>query len=213
MQKIIEQLKKIRIVPVVVIHDARDAKPLAQALCNGGIPCAEVTFRTKAAEESIQIMTKAFPDMLIGAGTVLTPKQADLAVSAGAKFIVSPGFNPDVVKHCVKKKIPIIPGINNPSGIEAALSLGIDTVKFFPAVPSGGLEMIKALSAPYPQVRFMPTGGIGPENFTSFLAFEKIIACGGSWMVKESLIKEGKFDEIEHLTSEAVQAAKKSFAD
>lgn len=209
MQNVLEPLQKIKIVPIVVIHDENDAAPLARALYNGGIPCAEVTFRTKAAEKSIRIMTEQFPDMLIGAGTVLTSEQADLAVSAGAKFIVSPGFNPDVVKHCVKKKIPIIPGINNPSGIEAALSFGINTVKFFPSVPSGGLDMIKALAAPYPQVKFMPTGGINPKNFTSFLEFEKVFACGGSWMVKEELIKEGKFDEIEHLASEAVAAASK----
>lgn len=205
MHEIAETIKKIGLVPVVVLHDAKNAKPLAQALCDGGLPCAEVTFRTDAAADSIRIMTESFPDMLIGAGTVLTTEQADHAILAGAKFIVSPGFNPSVVSHCIEKNIPIIPGINNPTGIESVLSFGLKTVKFFPAEPSGGLNMIKALAAPYPQIRFMPTGGISPQNLSAYLAFDKIIACGGSWMVKEELIQEGKFDEIQRLTAEAVQ--------
>lgn len=208
MYQIPDTIQNLRLVPVVVLHHSDDAKPLAQSLCDGGLPCAEVTFRTEAAEDSIRIMAEHFPDMLIGAGTVLTAEQADRAVSAGAKFIVSPGFNPSVVDHCIEKNIPIIPGINNPTGIESALSFGLTTVKFFPAESSGGLPMIKALAAPYPQMRFMPTGGISPDNLNSYLSFKKVIACGGSWMVKEELIKAGKFDEIRRLTAEALQTIK-----
>ena len=164
MHQITEQLKLARIVPVVVLQDAADAKPLAKALCDGGLPCAEITFRTEAAAEAIKIMTQEFPQMLVGAGTVLTPAHADQAIKAGAKFIVSPGLNPTMVKHCIKKKYPVFPGVNNPTGIETALSMGLTMLKFFPAEASGGLAMIKALSAPYPQIRFMPTGGINLEN-------------------------------------------------
>ncbi len=208
MDKITEQLSLTRIIPVVVLHDTTEAKPLAQALCNGGLPCAEITFRTEVAADCIRIMSKEFPDMLIGAGTVLTPAHADLAMKAGAKFIVSPGFNPAVVKHCIKKKYPIFPGINNPSDIEAALTFGLTLLKFFPAEASGGLEMIKALSAPYPQVRFMPTGGINLSNLHTYLANDRVTACGGTWMVKEDLIKDGKFDEIQRLTEEAVRTVR-----
>lgn len=205
MHELVEQLKNTRIVPVVVLHDTINAKPLAQALCDGGLPCAEITFRTEAAADCIHIMSEQFPDMLIGAGTVLSTEQADQAMRAGADFIVSPGLNPAVVKHCIKKKYPIIPGINNPGGIEAVLAFGLTLVKFFPAEASGGLEMIKALSAPYPMIRFMPTGGITLKNLHTYLAFERVAACGGSWMVKEELIKAGKFDEIRKLTEEALR--------
>ncbi len=205
MHKITEQLKFTRIIPVVVLDDPADAKPLAKALCDGGLPCAEITFRTEAAAECIQIMSKEFPDMLVGAGTVLTAAQADQAMKAGARFIVSPGLNPAMVKHCLKKKYPVFPGINNPTGIETALSMGLTFLKFFPAEVSGGLELIKALSAPYPQVRVMPTGGINPENLHTYLACDKVTACGGSWMVKEELIKSGNFEEIQKLTQEAVR--------
>lgn len=205
MYDITEQLKHTRIVPVVVLRDAVHAKPLGKALCDGGLPCAEITFRTEAAADCIQIMSKEFPDMLIGAGTVLTAAQADQAMKAGASFIVSPGLNPTVVKHCVKKKYPVIPGVNNATGIETALTFGIDFVKFFPAEASGGLEMIKALAAPYPQIRYMPTGGINPENLHTYLAYDKVIACGGSWMVKEELINTENFAEIQRLTEEAMR--------
>ncbi len=208
MHKISEQLKLTRIVPVVAIHDSAHAKPLAQALYNGGLPCAEITFRTEAAVDSIRIMSKEFPDMLIGAGTILTPEQADQAIKAGASFIVSPGLNPPVVKHCVKKKYPIIPGINNPTGIEIALTFGLTLLKFFPAEASGGLEMIKALSAPYPQIRYMPTGGINLQNLHTYLANDRIVACGGTWMVKEDLIDSGNFEEIQRLTEEAVRTVR-----
>lgn len=205
MHEVLEQIQKIGIVPVVVLNDANDAQPLANALCEGGLPCAEVTFRTSAAEESIRIMSENFPQMLIGAGTVLTTEQVDRAIDAGAKFIVSPGFNPTVVKYCVDKGIPITPGTSCPSDIEAALSFGLEVVKFFPAEAAGGLKMIKAMSAPYTTVKFMPTGGINAQNINSYLAFDKILACGGSWMVSSDLIKTGDFEKIKELTKEAVQ--------
>lgn len=204
MNEVLEQIQKIGIVPVVVLEDAKDAAPLAKALCEGGLPCAEVTYRTAAAEESIRIMTSEFPEMLVGAGTVLTPEQVDGAVNAGAKFIVSPGLNPRVVRHCIEKGIPVTPGTSNPSDVEQALELGLDVVKFFPAEASGGLNMIKSMAAPYTNVKFMPTGGISAKNLNEYLAFPKILACGGSWMVKGDLIRAGAFDKITELTREAV---------
>ena len=205
MNEVLEKIQKIGIVPVVVLDDAKDAAPLAKALCEGGLPCAEVTFRTAAAEESIRIMAKEFPEMLVGAGTVLTTEQVDRAVNAGAKFIVSPGLNPEVVKYCVNKGIPVTPGTSNPSDVEMAISLGLDVVKFFPAEAAGGINMIKAMAAPYTQMKFMPTGGINAKNINSYLAFDKILACGGSWMVKKDLVAAGEFDKIRDLTKEAVQ--------
>lgn len=205
MNEVLQKIQKIGIVPVVVLDDAKDAAPLAKALCEGGLPCAEVTFRTAAAEESIRIMAKEFPEMLVGAGTVLTTEQVDRAVNAGAKFIVSPGLNPTVVKYCVDKGIPVTPGTSNPSDVEVAISLGLDVVKFFPAEQAGGLNMIKAMAAPYTQMMFMPTGGINAKNINSYLAFDKILACGGSWMVKKELVAAGEFDKIRDLTKEAVQ--------
>lgn len=205
MNEVLEKIQKIGIVPVVVLDDAKDAAPLAKALCEGGLPCAEVTFRTAAAEESIRIMADEFPEMLVGAGTVLTTEQVDRAVNAGAKFIVSPGLNPTVVKYCVDKGIPVTPGTSNPSDVELAISLGLDVVKFFPAEQAGGLNMIKAMAAPYTQMKFMPTGGINAKNINSYLAFDKILACGGSWMVKKELVAAGEFDKIRDLTKEAVQ--------
>ena len=201
---IIDELSLIGIVPVVAIDDAKKAAPLADALCNGGLPCAEVTFRTNAAEEAIRIMTASHPDMIVGAGTVLTKEQADRAAGAGAQFIVSPGLNPDVVKHCISHGYPVVPGCATPSDIECALSLGLDTVKFFPAEAAGGISMIKAMSAPYGKVRFMPTGGINAANLNDYLSFPKVFACGGSWMVKKDLINNGEFDRITKLSAEAV---------
>lgn len=205
MNEILEKIGLIGIVPVVKIDDAKDAIPLAKALCEGGLPCAEITFRTAAAEEAIKAISKEFPEMLIGAGTVLTPEQVDKAVGAGAKFIVSPGLNPTVVKYCVDKGIPVAPGCANPSDVEIALSMGLDVVKFFPAETAGGIEMIKAMSAPYGHVSFMPTGGINAKNLCSYLDFKKILACGGSWMVKGDLINAGEFDKIREMTEEAVR--------
>ena len=205
MNEVLEKIQKIGIVPVVVLDDPKDAAPLAKALCEGGLPCAEVTFRTAAAEESIKIMTSQFPDMLVGAGTVLTAEQADRAAAAGARFIVSPGLNPTVVKHCMEKGLPVVPGTATPSDVETVISLGLDTVKFFPAEQAGGIAMIKAMAAPYTQMKFMPTGGINAKNLNSYLAFDKVLACGGSWMVKKELISSGQFDKIRELTREAVQ--------
>ena len=201
---ILNEISKIGIVPVIALHDAQSAVPLAQALIKGGLPCAEVTFRTDAAEESIRQMSQNCPDMLVGAGTILTPQQADRAVAAGAKFLVSPGLNEEVVKHCQKIGVPIIPGVATPSEVEKALSLGLTTLKFFPAEAAGGLPMIKAMCAPYSQVKFMPTGGINAKNLNSYLSFKKVIACGGSWMVSQELIKSGNFAEITRLSKEAV---------
>lgn len=205
MNAVLEQISKIGIVPVVKIDREEDALPLAKALCAGGLPCAEVTFRTGAAAGAIRIMTENFPDMCVGAGTVLNAEQVDAAVAAGAKFIVSPGLNPRTVKYCMEKGVPITPGTSSPSDIEQAIELGLDVVKFFPAEQSGGLAKIKAMAAPYVNMKFMPTGGINAKNLTSYLDFPKIIACGGSWMVPGDLINEGAWDKIEALTREAVQ--------
>ena len=208
MTDMMKQLQKLGIVPVVVLDREEDALPLAEALVKGGLPCAEVTFRTAAAEGAIRKMAKAYPDMIIGAGTVLTTEQADRAIDAGAKFIVSPGFNPKVTEYVLKKGVPMTPGICTPTEIEAALQFDLDVVKFFPAEPSGGLKMIKALAAPYVGLNFMPTGGISAANVREYLAYDRIVACGGSWMVSGKLVKEGKFGEIEDLVREAAGIVK-----
>ena len=205
MNEVLKKIQAIGIVPVVKIDRAEDAVPLAKALCEGGLPCAEVTFRTAAAEASIKAMTEAYPDMLVGAGTVLTTEQVDKAVNAGATFIVSPGLNPKVVKYCVDKGIPVTPGTANPSDVEQAIELGLEVVKFFPAEAAGGLNMIKSMAAPYVNMMFMPTGGINAKNLNSYLDFPKILACGGSWMVSDTMINAGEFDKIRDLTKEAVQ--------
>ena len=196
------------IVPVVVLNKVSDAEPLAAALIAGGLPCAEVTFRTDAAEESIRSISKKFPDMFVGAGTVLSVEQVDRAIGAGAKFIVSPGLNPKVVEYCIKKGYPICPGIMTPTELEVALGFGLDVVKFFPAENAGGLKMIKAMSAPYTMMKFMPTGGINATNVRDYLACDKILACGGSWMVKGDLVAAGDFAQIEKLTREAADIVK-----
>lgn len=204
MNKVVEELGKIGIVPVIALDDAKDAEPLAKALIEGGLPCAEVTFRTEAAEESIKIMSEKYPELIVGAGTVLTPEQADRAMAAGSKFIVSPGLNPKVVKHCLDKGYPIVPGTCNPSDVETAIELGLDTVKFFPAEAAGGLKMIKSMAAPYTKMHFMPTGGINADNLKSYLDFNKIVCCGGSWMVKKDMVTAGDFEGIKNLTKQAV---------
>lgn len=209
MDAVLEKIQKIGIVPVVVLNDTKDAEPLAEALCNGGLPCAEVTFRTDAAEESIRIISEKYPEMLVGAGTVLTTEQVDRAVAAGARFIVSPGFNPKVVKYCLDKGIPVTPGTQTPSEMEQALEMGLDVVKFFPAEPAGGLAMIKAVAAPYTTLKFMPTGGINLNNVGDYLEYDRIVACGGSWMVKGDLIKAGKFDEIQQMTKDAAELVRR----
>ena len=208
MTEMMQQLKKIGIIPVVVLNDVKDALPLAERLMKGGLPCAEVTFRTAAAEESIRQISKAFPDMIVGAGTVLTTEQADRAIDAGSKFVVSPGFNPKVTEYVLKKGVPMTPGVCTPTEIDAAMSLGLDVLKFFPAEPSGGLKMIKAVAAAYVNLQFMPTGGINADNVRDYLKYDRIVACGGSWMVSGALVKEGKFDEIENLVREAANIVK-----
>lgn len=185
------------------MEDAKDAVPLATALVEGGLPCAEVTFRTEAAEESIRLMTEQFPEMLVGAGTVLTVEQVDAAVRAGAKFIVSPGFDAEIVDYCLKNEIPVFPGCISPSEVAQAVKRGLKVVKFFPAEPAGGISMIKAMAAPYTGLKFMPTGGINAKNLGEYLSCDKIVCCGGSWMVKGELVKTGEFNKIRQLTEEA----------
>ena len=202
-----ERFAELGVVPVVVLEDAKDAAPLAKALVEGGLPCAEVTFRTDAAEESIKIMASEYPDMFVGAGTVLTIDQVDRAVAAGAKFIVSPGFDPEIVDYCLSKDIPVFPGVITPSEVAQAVKRGLKVVKFFPAEQFGGVATIKAMAAPYVGLKFMPTGGVNAKNLESYLSCDKIVACGGSWMVKGDLVKAGKFDEIKTLTEEAVKLA------
>ncbi len=207
MRTIAEQFYDYGVVPVVVLNETADALPLARALTEGGLPCAEVTFRTEAAEESIRLMSCEYPDMLVGAGTVLTVEQADRAVAAGAKFIVSPGFDPEIVDYCLEKEIPVFPGCITPSEVAQAAKRGMKVVKFFPAEQAGGIAMIKAMAAPYTMMKFMPTGGISAKNLKEYLSCDKIICCGGSWMVKGDLIRNGEFDRIRELTKEAVELA------
>lgn len=201
---VIKQLSLVGLVPVIKVEDANDAVPLCRALANGGLPVAEITFRSDAAEESIRRVHEELPEVILGAGTVLTPDQVDRAVDAGAAYIVSPGINPAVVKYCQEKGVPIVPGTANPSNIETALELGLKTVKFFPAEAVGGLKMIKAMSAPYGDVTFLPTGGINEKNVGEYLAFPKIAAVGGSWMAPTDAIKAKDWDRIESLARSAV---------
>jgi 2-dehydro-3-deoxyphosphogluconate aldolase/4-hydroxy-2-oxoglutarate aldolase len=208
MNEVLKKIQEIGILPVVVLEDAKDAKPLANALCEGGLPLAEVTFRTSAAKESIEIMSSQFPDMLVGAGTVLSVEQVKEAIKAGAKFIVSPGFDDEVVNYCLENNIPVTPGTCTPSDVQKCYKLGLEVVKFFPAEPSGGLNMIKAIAAPYTTIKFIPTGGIDLNNMSNYLSYEKIFAIGGSWMVKVSLVKNGEFDKIKQMTKEAVERVK-----
>ncbi len=203
-----EQFKEYGVVPVVVLNDAKDALPLAKALVEGGLACAEVTFRTEAAEESIRLMSEAYPEMLVGAGTVLTIDQVDRAVKAGAKFIVSPGFDPEIVDYCLENNIPVFPGCVTPSEVAQAVKRGLKVVKFFPAEQAGGIAMIKAMAAPYTMVKFMPTGGINTKNLADYLSCDKILCCGGSWMVKGDMIKAGEFDKICTMAKEAVAKVK-----
>ena len=207
MKTLEEQFYDYAVVPVVVLDDAEDAAPLAEALVKGGLPCAEVTFRTEAAEESIRIMSEKYPEMLVGAGTVLTTEQVDRAVAAGAKFIVSPGFDPEIVDYCMEKNIPVFPGCVSPSEVAQAVKRGLKVVKFFPAEQAGGLAMLKAMAAPYTMLKFMPTGGINTKNLKEYLGFSKILCCGGSWMVKGDMIKNKEFDKITEMTKEATELA------
>jgi 2-dehydro-3-deoxyphosphogluconate aldolase/(4S)-4-hydroxy-2-oxoglutarate aldolase len=205
MHEVLERLGELGLVPVVSIPTAEDAPRLGEALLQGGLPCAEITFRTAAAEEAIGSIQEAFPDLLLGAGTVLTPEQAARAVSAGAKFIVSPGFSPRVVDFCRMRRVPIFPGVATPTDVSAALEVGLRTLKFFPSEALGGLKTLKALAAPFTGVKFIPTGGINRGNLEAYLSDPRVLAVGGSWLVKSSLIAEGKFDDISCLAAEAVE--------
>jgi 2-dehydro-3-deoxyphosphogluconate aldolase/(4S)-4-hydroxy-2-oxoglutarate aldolase len=204
MNEILSNLEKIGVIPVIKIEDAAKAAPLADALERGGLPCAEITFRTDCAAKAIQVMREKSPAVLTGAGTVLTKEHVDRAVDAGAQFIVSPGFNPKIVSHCIEKNIPVVPGCAAPSDMERALEMGLSVVKFFPAEQAGGLNYLKAVSAAYPSLKFIPTGGINPQNIAEYTRFEKVLACGGSWMVSAELINAGNFEKIATLCSEAV---------
>lgn len=202
-------IKKIGVVPVVKIDNIEDTQPLMEALIKGNLPVAEITFRTACAEDAIRIAAKNYPEMLVGAGTVVTSAQAIRAIEAGAKFIVGPGYSASVAKVCQTRDIPYLPGCVTPTEIITALDAGIDTVKFFPASVYGGLKAIKALAAPFTTVKFIPTGGVSADNLAEFLAFPKIVACGGSWMVADSLVKEKNWAEITRLSNEAVEIAQK----
>jgi 2-dehydro-3-deoxyphosphogluconate aldolase / (4S)-4-hydroxy-2-oxoglutarate aldolase len=201
---IVDIVRQIGIIPVVTIPRLEHALPLAENLLEGGLPCAEVTFRTAAAAESMTEIRARFPEILLGAGTVLTLEQAETAISSGAQFIVSPGTNPAVIDYCLAKSVPIFPGVCTPTEIEMALAKGVDVLKFFPAEPMGGVAFLKAICAPYRQVRFIPTGGIDQNNIGQYLALSEVVACGGSWMVKPELLNAGEFDRIRQLVKEAV---------
>jgi 2-dehydro-3-deoxyphosphogluconate aldolase / (4S)-4-hydroxy-2-oxoglutarate aldolase len=202
--QVLEQIGRAGIIPVVVLEKLEDAVPLAKAVSDGGLLVVEITFRTVAARESIAQIARALPKILIGAGTVLSTDQVDAALDAGARFIVSPGLNRKVLDHCRKREIPITPGVLTPTEIEAALDCGLEVVKFFPAEPAGGITYLKAVSAPYGNVRFIPTGGVDEKNLADYLKFSKVLACGGSWMVKGDLIAGKRFDEIREITARAV---------
>lgn len=204
-----KSLYRLGVVPVVALNDAKDAAALSDALCEGGLSCAEVTFRTDAAADTIRIMTERHPDMCVGAGTVLTAAQVDKAAACGAKFIVSPGFDPEIVDYCISKKIEVIPGTMTPSEIAQGVKRGLRILKFFPSEPIGGIKTLKSIAAPYNQMMFMPSGGINANNLSDYLAQKFIFACGGSWMVKESMIENGEFDKIRNLSAEASEIVKK----
>lgn len=207
MKTVEEQFEELGVVPVVVLENKEDAVPLARSLVQGGLPCAEVTFRTDASAEGIRLMSEKYPNMLVGAGTVLTTEQVDLAVKSGAKFIVSPGFDAEIVDYCMEKNIPVFPGCISPSEVAQAVKRGLKIVKFFPAEQAGGIAMIKAMAAPYHNIRFMPTGGINTGNLKDYLSCNKILCCGGSWMVKRDMIRNGEFAKIQGLVKEAKELA------
>ena len=205
MNVVLQQISNIGLIPVIALEDAEQAVPLARALVAGGLPAAEVTFRTAAGEEAIRRIAKEVPEMLVGAGTVLTKEQADRALSAGAQFIVSPGFNPEVTRYVIEKGALMMPGTATPGEMEQAMSMGLDVVKFFPAEQNGGVAKLKALAGPYTNLRWMPTGGVNTKNMMDYLGFDKIVACGGTWMVKKDLINGQKWDEITAICKDAVK--------
>lgn len=204
---VVASLAACRLVPVVVIDRAEDAWPLAQALKAGGLPVAEVTFRTAAAEAAIRAMAKD-RDIILGAGTILQPEQVDRALDAGATYIVTPGFNARVVRRCRERGVPVFPGVATPTEIQMALDEGVDIVKFFPAESLGGIKALKAIGAPYSMVRFIPTGGINLEKLGDYLGLPAVVAVGGSWMVAPELLKAGNFAEVTRLAAEAVALVK-----
>lgn len=206
MNDTVKKLENIGLVPVVKIDDASKSEALAKALIDGGLPCAEITFRTAAAAEAIERISKKYPDMIVGAGTVINVEFAKKAIAAGAKFIVSPGFNPSVVDFCIENNVPVVPGVCTPSDIEMALGRGLSVLKFFPAEASGGVSMLKALSGPFPNVKFMPTGGISEKNLADYIKLKNVFAVGGSWMVKADLIENEKWDEITSICKKAICA-------
>lgn len=199
-----EQLANLKVIPVIAINKVEDAIPLGRALVENGMPCAEITLRTECAIEAIRVMRKEFPEMLIGSGTVLTNDQVDASIDAGVDFIVSPGFNPRTVQYCLDRGVTIVPGVNNPSLVEQAMEMGLRTLKFFPAEPSGGVGMLKALTAVYP-VNFMPTGGVSLKNVDEYLSIPSVLACGGTWMVPTNLMDDGKWEELGALVRDAVK--------
>jgi 2-dehydro-3-deoxyphosphogluconate aldolase/(4S)-4-hydroxy-2-oxoglutarate aldolase len=206
---LLKQLAEMRVLPLIVIDDPADALPLAHALIDGGLPCAEITFRTPRAAEAIRIVADSSLDILLGAGTVLTLRQAADSRAAGAQFIVTPGFNPAVVDYCQENEIPVFPGVCTPTEVEAALQKGLDVLKFFPAEPMGGAPFLKAISAPYSMVRFIPTGGINLNNLPAYLALDSVVACGGSWLAPQEWIRAKSFARIRAETERAVQATRK----
>ena len=208
MNEVLEKIGALRLIPVVKIENSKDAVPLGQALLEGRLPIAEITFRTAAAEGAIRALTAELPELLVGAGTVLSVDQVKSAVDAGARFMVAPGFNPAVVDYCLEHNICVVPGVNNPSQIERALERRLQVVKFFPAEASGGLPFLKAVAAPYGDILFLPTGGINLRNLMTYLSYPRVIACGGSWMVQTDLISSGNFTQIKKLTQEAVAIIK-----
>jgi len=205
MSTITEQLKALKVIPVIAIDNAEEIIPLGKVLAENGLPAAEITFRSDAAAEAIRLLKQHQPDMLIGAGTVLNREQVIAAKEAGASFIVSPGFNPNTVKACQELGIEIVPGVNNPSAVEAALEMGLTTLKFFPAEASGGIGMVKSLLAPYTDIQLMPTGGVTPKNIKDYLSIPRVVACGGTWMVDKKLIADENWEEIGRLTREVVE--------
>lgn len=210
MTEVLERIRRVRLVPVLVIDDAAAAVPLARALLEGGLPCAEVTFRTAAAAEAIRRIAGELPELLVGAGTVLTREQAAAAREVGARFVVAPGFGPAVVDHCLEHGVPVFPGVCTPTEIEMALAKGLTTLKFFPAEPAGGVRYLKAVAAPYGMVEFIPTGGIGPANLAEYLALRCVAACGGSWMAPADWIAERAFGRIRAETARAVETARQA---
>lgn len=213
MEEIVRIFKKTGVIPVIKLNDEKHAVPLARALIDGGILCAEITFRSSATEESIKKISLEVPEILVGAGTVLTIEQAKKAINAGAKFLVSPGFNPKIVDFALSKKVPIFPGVNDPSAIEAALEKGLTVLKFFPAELSGGCDMLKAFFAPFAQVQFIPTGGINISNLGNYLSLPNVLACGGSWLVKQDLIEGNHFEKITRLASKSNKEAMKYYQE